>query len=80
MNGVEKNEFDYIEHKKINVNKQLFSLMRTDYFEIDTVLKILNLKTLPVEISVNNNQVFIRDLTNYIVSTDFKLKPNINKK
>lgn len=71
---------DAEESKKIEINKQLFSIYNSDHFEINSVLKILNEETLPVDISLNNNQVFIRDLTNFIVKNNIELKPNINKK
>lgn len=68
---------DQNELKKIVINKQLFALNKTDHFEIDTVLDILDMDTLPIEIPLNNNQIFIRDLSKYIVDND--LEPYINK-
>jgi hypothetical protein len=64
---------DPIELKKVNINKKLFSKYRSDYFEIDTVLEILNVVTLPIEIQMNNNQIFIRDISNYIVNKGLKI-------
>lgn len=71
------NDVDNIEFKKIRINKEIFSIYNCDYFEIETVLKILNMNTLPIGIPINNNQIFIRDLTQFIV--DNKLEPNINE-
>ena len=71
---------DVTELKKSNTNQKLFSIFKTDHFEIDEVLKIINEKTLPVEIPINNNMVFIRDLTKYIVENNIDLKPNIDEK
>ena len=71
-------DIDVVETNKVKTNKLLFSFYRCDYFDIETAIDILGLETLPVEIPINNNQVFIRDLTNYIVTTN--LKPNIGKK
>ena len=68
---------DITELQKIEVNKLLFARYKQDHFEIDTALEILDVATLPVEIPLNNNQIFIRDLTNYIV--DNKLEPYIQK-
>ena len=67
-----------IEGDKIKTNKSLFAWNKQrDHFEIKDVLHILNLDTLPIEISLNNNLVFIRDLSSYIVNHN--LEPNINK-
>jgi len=71
---------DKKELKKIEVNKHLFSIYKMDHFEIDTVIKILNVNTLPIDIPLNNNQIFIRDLSKFIVENNIKLKPNIDKK
>lgn len=71
------NNIDIMELNKAKINKLLFSINRSDHFEIDKVLEILNVSTLPIEIQLNNNQIFIRDLTKYIV--DNNLKPNIIK-
>ena len=68
---------DITESQKIEVNKLLFSRYKQDHFEIDTALEILDVETLPVEIPLNNNQIFIRDLTNFIV--DKKLEPYVQK-
>jgi len=73
-------EIDNVELKKIEINKKLFSIYKTDHFEIKTVLEILDTDTLPIDIPLNNNQIFIRDLTRYVVENKVKLKPNINKK
>jgi len=61
---------DIVELKKININKRLFAKYKTDYFEINTVLEILGVATLPIEIPLNNNQVFIRDIARYMVDND----------
>ena len=71
-------EIDNVELEKITLNRLLYSIGRKDHFEIDEVLKILNTETLPIEIPVNNNLVFIRDITNYMVKNN--LKPNIYEK
>lgn len=71
-------DLDKVELQKIEVNKLLFSRFKHDHFDIDTVIDILGVDTLPFDIPVNNNQVFIRDLTKYIV--DNQLEPYINKK
>ena len=71
------NNIDIMELNKAKINKLLLSINRSDHFEIDKVLEILNVSTLPIEIQLNNNQIFIRDLTKYIV--DNNLKPNIIK-
>lgn len=68
-------QVDKLELEKISLNRILYSTNKKDHFEIDEVLQILNVETLPVEIPLNNNVVFIRDLTNYMVYND--LKPNI---
>jgi|SaaInlStandDraft_4_1057021.scaffolds.fasta_scaffold73938_2 hypothetical protein len=70
-------DIDIIELKKIKINKKLYSSYKTDFFELSSVLKILNEITIPVDIPINNNQIFIRDLTAYMVSNE--LEPNINK-
>lgn len=70
-------DLDTTELQKIEVNKLLFSRYKMDHFDIETVLEIIGTDTLPVEIPINNNQIFIRDLSKYIV--DKKLKPYINK-
>ncbi len=70
-------DLDTTELQKIEVNKLLFSRYKMDHFDIETVLEIIGTDTLPVEIPLNNNQIFIRDLSKYIV--DKKLKPYINK-
>ncbi len=70
-------KIDNLELMKIKINKELFSINHTDHFDIEKVLLILDVDTLPVEIPLNNNQVFIRDLSKYIV--DNNLKPNIIK-
>jgi hypothetical protein len=71
------NNDDVTEYQKVYVNKLLFSKHKQDNFDISTVLDILDLETLPLEIPINNNMVFIRDLTKYIVKN--KLKPYINE-
>jgi len=68
---------DVSELKKIATNRLLFGAYKCDYFAIETVLKILNVATLPVAIPISNNQVFIRDLSKYIAENN--LKPNIDK-
>ncbi len=70
-------QIDVVELKKININKKLFSIKKSDHFEIKEVLLILNVVTLPVAIPLNNNLIFIRDLSKYIVDND--LEPYINK-
>ena len=70
-------DLDTTELQKIEVNKLLFSRYKMDHFDIETVLEIIGTDTLPVEIPLNNNQIFIRDLSMYIA--DKKLKPYINK-
>lgn len=70
-------DLDKTELQKIEINKLLFSRFKTDHFDIETVLEIIGVDTLPVEIPLNNNQIFIRDLSKYIV--DKKLEPYINK-
>lgn len=72
-------DIDNIELRKIQVNKNIFSMYKCDHFEIDTVLEILNKETLPVDIPLNNNQIFIRDLSKYIVENNMQLKPYIDK-
>ena len=69
------NEIDNIELEKITLNRMLYSIGKKDHFEIDEVLSILEVDTLPIDIPLNNNQIFIRDLTKYMV--DNHLKPNI---
>ena len=61
------------EVKKILVNKKLFSIYKKDHLEIDDVLQVLNEETLPIDIHLNNNQIFIRDLTNYIIDNDITI-------
>lgn len=68
-------EVDQVELEKITLNRLLFSVSKKDHFEIKEVLDILNMETLPIDIALNNNQVFIRDLSRYMVEN--KLKPNI---
>ena len=70
-------DLDIVEIKKIDMNRLLFNYFRSDYFDISTVNELLNTETLPIEIKTNNNKVFIRDLTNYLIKYD--LKPIINK-
>jgi hypothetical protein len=70
-------KIDNKELNKITLNRMLYASNKKDYFEIDEVLEILDVQTLPIEIPINNNQVFIRDLSNYMVDND--LKPNIYK-
>ncbi len=70
-------DLDRTELQKIEVNKLLFSRFKTDHFDIEAALEIIGVETLPVEIPLNNNQIFIRDLSKYIV--DKKLEPYINK-
>lgn len=70
-------DIDNLELNKVKINQKLFSINRKDHFEIYEVLNILNVDTLPIEIPLNNNQVFIRDLSKYIVENN--LKPNIIK-
>lgn len=70
-------DIDNLELNKVRINQKLFSINRKDHFEIYEVLNILNVDTLPIEIPLNNNQVFIRDLSKYIVENN--LKPNIIK-
>jgi hypothetical protein len=71
-------EIDEAEVKKIEMNKLLFSFGKKDKFEINEVLEILNVSTIPNEIKIDNNQIFIRNLSNYLVKHN--LEPNINKK
>jgi hypothetical protein len=66
---------DDIELEKITLNKFIFAIFKTDQLSIEETLQILNLDKLPLEIQINNNTVFIRDLTRYMVIN--KLKPNI---
>jgi len=71
-------EINQLEIDKINMNRTLFAIHKADHFEIRDVLKILDVETIPNSIPINsNNTVFIRDLSNYIVSNN--LKPNIDK-
>jgi len=71
-------DIDNKELNKITLNRMLFSESMKDHFEIDEVLELLDVETLPINIPINNNQIFIRDLTNYFI--DNNLKPNIHKK
>lgn len=64
-----------MELKKVEMNRLLFSLYKSDHFTIDKVLEILNVEKLPLDIPMNNNQIFIRDLSSFIVKNN--LKPNI---
>ncbi len=65
-----------VEVDKINMNRVLFAIHKNDHFEIEDVLSILDVETLPISIPMNvNNTIFIRDLSNFMVSND--LKPNI---
>ncbi len=64
---------DSKEIKKIRTNKKLFKKYNTDHFEIDTVLEILSVGTLPIDVPMNNNQIFIRDLSNYMVDKGIKV-------
>ena len=66
---------DAVELEKISLNKFIFALFKTDQLSIEDTLKILNLDTLPLDVKTNNNTVFIRDLSRYMVLN--KLKPNI---
>ena len=66
---------DQIELEKISLNKYIFAIFKTDQLSIEDTLRVLNLDTLPLEIQPNNNTVFIRDLSRFMVSN--KLKPNI---
>jgi len=73
-----KFDIDETEIAKIKMNRLLFSIHKTDHFQIKDVLSILRVETIPVEIPINNNNtIFIRDLTNYII--DKNLEPYINK-
>ena len=73
-----KFNIDETEIAKIKMNRLLFSIHKTDHFQIKDVLSILRVETIPVEIPINNNNtIFIRDLTNYII--DKNLEPYINK-
>jgi hypothetical protein len=72
-------EIDRIELKKALMNRKIFAMFNDDHFEINTALKLLNTETLPISIPLNNNMIFIRDLTNYIVENGITLKPNIGK-
>ncbi len=71
------NMIDNLELNKVKINQKLFSINRKDHFEINKVLEILNTDTLPIDIPLNNNMVFIRDLSKYLVENN--LKPNIVK-
>lgn len=66
-----------MELKKVEMNRLLFSISKSDHFTIDKALEILNLDKIPVDIPMNNNMIFIRDLTMFIVKND--LKPNIGE-
>jgi hypothetical protein len=68
-------KIDKLELDKITLNRMLYSICKKDHFEIDEVLEILNVNTLPIEIPLNNNQIFIRDLSKFMVENG--LKPNI---
>jgi len=69
---------DQLELRKIEMNRKLFSIKKTDHFEISDVLDFLDKETLPRDIPItSNNSVFIRDLTNYLINNN--LEPNINK-
>ena len=66
---------DIFELEKISLNKIIFSIFSTDYLEITDVIQILGAETLPLEITVHDNKIFIRDLSRYMVINN--LKPNI---
>jgi len=66
---------DNIEIEKIQYNKLIFSIYKKDYLEIDEVLNFLSLETIPNDIQISNNKIFIRDITNYMIKNN--LKPNI---
>ena len=66
---------DVFELEKISLNKIIFSIFSTDYLEITDANKILGTETLPLEITISNNKVFIRDLSRYMALNN--LKPNI---
>ena len=70
-------DLDSEELQKIEINKLLFARFKTDHFDIEAAIEIIGVDTLPVDIPLNNNQIFIRDLTKYIVEK--KLEPYINK-
>lgn len=70
-----KKGVDKVELEKITLNRLLYAISKKDHFEIEEVLNILNTETLPIDIPLNNNQIFIRDLTGYMVKNG--LKPNI---
>jgi len=71
-------EINNFEIEKITMNKLLFKVYKQSYFEIRTVLDILNVDNLPLDIQIdNNNLIFIRDLSNYLVTNG--LKPYISK-
>jgi len=71
-------EINQLEIDKINMNRTLFAIHKVDHFEIKDVLDLLGVETVPNNIPLNtNNTVFIRDLSNYIITNN--LKPNISK-
>lgn len=72
-------DIDKIELKKVLTNKKIFSIFKDSHIDIENVLKLLDANTLPTEIPINNNVVFIRDLSNYVVNNDIELKPYIGK-
>jgi hypothetical protein len=75
MIDLNKINLDLKELEKITLNRMLYATNKRDYFEIEEVLEMLDMETLPIDIPINNNQVFIRDLTKYMVNNS--LKPNI---
>lgn len=72
-------DLDTIELRKIASNRLIYAKYKRDYFEIADVLEMLNVITLPVDMPINNNMVFIRDITHHIVYNDgtINLEPNI---
>ena len=75
MTDLNKTNLDLKELDKITLNRMLYATNKRDYFEIEEVLAMLDMETLPIDIPINNNQIFIRDLSKYMV--DNSLKPNI---
>ena len=62
------------EIKKKSMNSKLFDKFEhKTHFDIEEALDILGMDTLPIEIKIKNNLVFIRDLAKYMVDNGLKI-------
>jgi beta-xylosidase len=62
------------EKKLLNITRDLFDYFQTDYIPVKKILSFLNLNTLPPNIKIQNNKVFIKDIAKLIKEKNIKYK------